>query len=85
MFCFQCEQTTRTNASVGCGGPKGVCGKDEATADLQDTLIYLAKGIGQYSTRLHKLGRARCRRRQLRPVCSLHHVDQCQLQPRSLR
>lgn len=56
MFCFQCEQTTRTDAGGGCNTAKGVCGKDETTADLQDLLIYQLKGIGQYSTRLHQLG-----------------------------
>jgi len=57
MFCFQCEQTRRTEAGSGCTGPKGVCGKDEVTADLQDLLIYQLKGIGQYRTRLGALGR----------------------------
>ena len=55
MFCFQCEQTARTDAGVGCASAKGVCGKDEATADLQDVLIYQLKGIGQYAARLHAL------------------------------
>ena len=57
MFCYQCEQTTRTEAGAGCATAKGVCGKDEATADLQDLLIYQVKGIGQYSKRLHELGK----------------------------
>ncbi|MDR3414354.1 MAG: hydroxylamine reductase [Formivibrio sp.] len=58
MFCFQCEQTTKTDIGAGCATAKGVCGKDEATADLQDVLIYQLKGIGQYSARLHALGHA---------------------------
>jgi len=58
MFCYQCEQTTRTETGAGCATAKGVCGKDEATADLQDLLIYQLKGIGQYSSRLHGLGKA---------------------------
>jgi hydroxylamine reductase len=57
MFCYQCEQTTRTDAGGGCATQKGVCGKDETTADLQDLLIYQLKGIGQYSSRLHELGK----------------------------
>jgi hydroxylamine reductase len=57
MFCFQCEQTRRTEAGAGCTGAKGVCGKDEVTADLQDLLIYQLKGIGQYRTRLGAFGR----------------------------
>lgn len=55
MFCFQCEQTMRTDSGAGCT-VKGVCGKDEATADLQDVLVYQLKGIGQYQTRLAELG-----------------------------
>ncbi len=35
MFCYQCEQTA---GSKGCSGKAGVCGKPEATADLQDEL-----------------------------------------------
>jgi len=57
MFCYQCEQTSRTEISAGCSTTKGVCGKDEATADLQDLLVHLLKGIGQYSTRLHAAGK----------------------------
>jgi hydroxylamine reductase len=56
MFCFQCEQTMRTEAEAGCATTKGVCGKDEATADLQDLLIHQVKGIGQYRARLGALG-----------------------------
>lgn len=58
MFCYQCEQTTRSENGGGCATDKGVCGKDEITADLQDLLIYQLQGIGQYSTRLHALGKA---------------------------
>lgn len=57
MFCYQCEQTTRTETLVGCASGKGVCGKDETTANLQDLLIYQLKGLGQYAHRLHQLGR----------------------------
>ncbi len=56
MFCFQCEQTTRGPGGAGCATDKGVCGKDEATADLQDVLIHQLKGIGQYVSRLRGLG-----------------------------
>ena len=57
MFCFQCEQTTRTESGAGCT-TKGVCGKDETVADLQDVLVHQLKGIGQYRTRLAALGLA---------------------------
>ncbi|OGO91790.1 MAG: hydroxylamine reductase [Clostridiales bacterium GWF2_38_85] len=36
MFCFQCEQTAGCKA---CTGTKGVCGKNEDTAVLQDELV----------------------------------------------
>lgn len=41
MFCYQCEETAR---GTGCT-IKGVCGKEDHTAGLQDVLIYLCKGI----------------------------------------
>lgn len=41
MFCFQCEETLH---GEGCT-KRGICGKDEDTADLMDLLIYLCKGI----------------------------------------
>ena len=41
MFCYQCEETAR---GTGCT-IKGVCGKEEHTAGVQDVLIYLCKGI----------------------------------------
>ena len=56
MFCFQCEQTARQDGQAGCASAKGVCGKDETTADLQDLLIYQLKGLGELSSRLHRRG-----------------------------
>ncbi len=41
MFCFQCQETLK---NTGCTS-RGVCGKDEPTANLQDLLIYTLKGI----------------------------------------
>lgn len=52
MFCFQCQETARNQ---GCT-VKGVCGKPEETADLQDLLIYVCKGIAVYGERLHEGG-----------------------------
>ncbi len=54
MFCYQCEQTAR---GTGCT-VKGVCGKDETTAILQDLLIHATKGIAMYAHRAHELGAA---------------------------
>jgi hydroxylamine reductase len=52
MFCFQCQETAKNQ---GCA-IKGVCGKPEATADLQDLLIYILKGISVYGEKLKELG-----------------------------
>jgi hydroxylamine reductase len=41
MFCYQCEQTSK---SVACT-VKGVCGKEDEVASLQDALIYSLKGL----------------------------------------
>jgi hydroxylamine reductase len=43
MFCFQCQETSK---GTGCT-IKGVCGKTEDVAKLQDLLIYALKGISQ--------------------------------------
>jgi len=43
MFCFQCQETSK---GTGCT-IKGVCGKNEDVAKLQDLLIYTLKGISQ--------------------------------------
>ena len=52
MFCYQCEQTSK---SEGCQ-TLGVCGKDETTATLQDLLIHVIKGIAMYAHRAAQLG-----------------------------
>ncbi|MBU1924381.1 MAG: hydroxylamine reductase [Candidatus Omnitrophica bacterium] len=52
MFCRQCEQTAQ---GKGCT-VKGVCGKTDETAALQDTLLYALKGIGVYGVLAQKLG-----------------------------
>lgn len=41
MFCYQCQETAR---GTGCD-VRGVCGKTEEVAKLQDLLIYTLKGI----------------------------------------
>ena len=58
MFCYQCEQTTRSENGDGCGSAAvGVCGKDATTSDLQDLLVYAIKGIAQYAKRARELGK----------------------------
>ncbi len=52
MFCFQCQETAKNS---GCT-IKGVCGKPEETANLQDLLIFTLKGIAVYGEKLKELG-----------------------------
>jgi hydroxylamine reductase len=52
MFCYQCQETVR---NTGCT-VKGVCGKPKETANLQDLLIYVLKGISIYGEMLKELG-----------------------------
>ena len=52
MYCFQCQETAKNQ---GCT-IKGVCGKPEGTANLQDLLIYVCKGISVYGDMLAKKG-----------------------------
>lgn len=52
MFCFQCQETAK---NTGCT-VRGVCGKPEETADLQDLLIYVCKGISIYGEKLAQEG-----------------------------
>ncbi|TCP52527.1 hydroxylamine reductase [Tumebacillus sp. BK434] len=51
MFCHQCEQTAKGGCKV-----IGVCGKNEAIASLQDTMIFALKGIAAYATHARQLG-----------------------------
>ncbi len=52
MFCYQCEETAKGTGCV----KVGVCGKDDATAALQDILTHVAKGIAMYAHRAAQLG-----------------------------
>jgi len=52
MFCYQCQEAA---GGKGCT-VRGVCGKTDTTANLQDLLIYLLKGISVYSTKAKDLG-----------------------------
>ena len=52
MYCFQCQETAKNQACT----VKGVCGKPENTADLQDLLIYVCKGISVYGEKLKEQG-----------------------------
>ncbi|MGM0420629.1 MAG: hydroxylamine reductase [Bacillota bacterium] len=52
MFCYQCEETAKNE---GCT-VQGVCGKKPDTANMQDLLIYVLKGISFYGEKLRELG-----------------------------
>jgi hydroxylamine reductase len=52
MFCYQCEQTA---GGTGCT-TVGVCGKQPDTAALQNLLIHITKGLGQYAHRARQCG-----------------------------
>jgi len=51
MFCYQCQETSRNTGCV----LKGVCGKQPDTANLQDLLIYVLKGISIYGEKAAEL------------------------------
>ena len=53
MFCYQCQET------AGCTGCKvaGVCGKTAHTANLQDLLVYVTKGLSEVLTAVRKEGK----------------------------
>ncbi|MBU3111876.1 hydroxylamine reductase [Clostridium lacusfryxellense] len=52
MFCYQCQEASK---GTGCT-IRGVCGKTDDVANMQDLLIYILKGISIYSTRARELG-----------------------------
>ncbi len=52
MFCYQCQEAAK---NTGCT-VKGMCGKSEETANLQDLLIYALKGIAVYGENAKELG-----------------------------
>ncbi|MBS3737104.1 MAG: hydroxylamine reductase [Candidatus Bipolaricaulota bacterium] len=52
MFCYQCQEAA---GNEGCT-VKGVCGKEPETANLQDLLIWLLKGISYYGEKAKEEG-----------------------------
>lgn len=52
MFCYQCQETAK---GTGCT-VKGVCGKTDDVANLQDLLVYVLKGISVYSVKAREKG-----------------------------
>ncbi len=52
MFCYQCQEASK---NIGCT-VKGVCGKPDSLANLQDLLIYVLKGISFYALKGRQKG-----------------------------
>jgi len=52
LYCFQCQEAAKNEACT----VRGVCGKPEETADLQDLLIYVSKGVAIYGEKLKDQG-----------------------------
>ncbi len=52
MFCFQCQETAKNE---GCN-IKGMCGKENSTANLQDLLIFNLKGIAVIASKSKAAG-----------------------------
>ena len=50
MFCFQCQETVRNQ---GCTR-RGVCGKTDVVADLQDLMIHAIRGVSYFQSILRK-------------------------------
>jgi len=52
MFCYQCQEAA---GNEGCT-VRGVCGKTEDVANLQDVLVFVLKGISYYAQRAKEYG-----------------------------
>jgi len=52
MFCYQCQETAK---GIGCT-KRGVCGKSDDLANMQDLLVYVLKGISIFIVPARKLG-----------------------------
>lgn len=52
MFCYQCQETFKNQSCQ----ISGVCGKKPTTASLQDLLVYIDKGVANYSQALRQAG-----------------------------
>lgn len=54
MFCFQCQETAK---GKGCE-LMGVCGKTPEVSNIQDLLLFVARGVAVYNTKLRSKGKA---------------------------
>lgn len=53
MFCYQCQETAKNE---GCT-LRGVCGKTEETANLQDLLVHILKGISIWGEKVESVNK----------------------------
>lgn len=54
MFCYQCQETAK---GTGCS-IMGVCGKTPEVSNIQDLLLFVARGVAVYNNELRKAGKA---------------------------
>ena len=54
MFCYQCQEASK---GIGCT-IKGICGKPSDVANLQDTLLFVLKGVSILNSQLKAVGKA---------------------------
>ena len=54
MFCYQCQETSK---GTGCA-LMGVCGKTPEVSNIQDLLLFVARGVAVYNNELRKQGKA---------------------------
>lgn len=54
MFCYQCQETAK---GTGCT-LVGVCGKTSEVSNIQDLLLFVARGVAVYNDRLRKQGKS---------------------------
>ena len=52
MFCYQCQETAR---GAGCN-VRGVCGKIDTLANLQDALLFSLKGLAFWVEKASQIG-----------------------------
>jgi hydroxylamine reductase len=54
MFCYQCQETSK---GTGCA-LMGVCGKTPEVSNIQDLLLFVARGVAVYNNELRKQRKA---------------------------
>ncbi|GET34397.1 hydroxylamine reductase [Prolixibacter bellariivorans] len=52
MFCFQCQEASKGEGCI----IKGICGKTDDVANLQDLLVFVTKGISIYAQEARQMG-----------------------------